>query len=173
MSPNGESIYFSVIYRETISRLNTLSRRVSEGKDVLAASEFCRWLQFSGIIPLLKANSNSEPPPLKVDGSFLEWKVEDLLQSCNQYFATGHVSGNLSAAYLQSLHEKIDLMAGYLGKLSVAPSVAFTPGIESKGVNETERQNSSHNLTESPISPPPARSAGGGVILIKGKTSHF
>ena len=168
MSSNGEIVMFATIYRESISRLETLSRRVSEGKDIQGASEFCRWLLFSGIISLLKANSNREASPLKVDGSFLEWKATDLLQTCNQHLSTGQVSCNLSAAYLQSLHEKIDLMAGYLGKLSAAPSVAVSPGIESKRSVEPETQNLSHSLTESRSGPSPARSAGDGLILIRG-----
>jgi hypothetical protein len=119
---------FSRIYRETNMRLDIFSRRVQEGKDVMAASEFCRWLLFSGIIELLKANSNHETTLLKVDGSFIEWKTNDLLKRCNDFFIHGHpASVTLSAAYLQTLHEKIDLMAGYLSKLSVSQAVSVTP----------------------------------------------
>ncbi len=47
----------------------------------MAASEFCRWLLFSGIFKLLQENSASGP--LKVDGAHLEWKCRELLALCN------------------------------------------------------------------------------------------
>ena len=89
------------IYRETMNRLDVLSRRVAEGRDVMAASEFARWLSFSGIIRLCEENACGGD--LKVDGALLRWTCEQLIQQCN---------------------ERIDLMAGYMSKLSVAPSVS-------------------------------------------------
>jgi hypothetical protein len=132
-----ETVNLSQIYRETNSRLDILSRRVQEGRDCLAASEFCRWLLFSGILPLLKSHTNHETGLLKIDGAFLQWKCEELLSACNDLLRTNKFDGNFSAAYLQSLHEKIDAMeknqhsiAGYLSKLSVASGVVVTaPGV--------------------------------------------
>lgn len=94
---------------------------------MLAASEFCRWLRFSGLFPLLKANSNNESPPLKIDGSHLEWACEDLLSLCNEQMCRKSPEPCLTAAYLQSLHDKVDTMAGYLSRLAVAPDVTVTP----------------------------------------------
>jgi hypothetical protein len=113
------------IYRETMNRLKSYAGRVSEGRDVVAASEFARWLSFSGLIKLFDANPQSEP--LKVDGPFMRWSVEQLIQQCNERFRTNSADPNFKAAEFQSLHEKIDKVAGYLSRLNVAPAVAVTP----------------------------------------------
>lgn len=104
------------IYKETKSRLETLSCRVSEGRDVMAASEFARWLSFSGILKLLE--SNPQPEPLKVDGAFLRWHTEQLIQQCNERFRTNSVDPNFKAADFKSLHDKVDTIAGYLSTLA-------------------------------------------------------
>ncbi len=78
---DASSATFHWIYRECIARVDVYSKRVAENRDVQAASEYARWLHFSGIIGLLKENAS--PEPLKVDGSFLQWKVEQLIDQCN------------------------------------------------------------------------------------------
>lgn len=114
-----EPVNLHRIYSETSNRIDALSRRVQEGRDVMAASEFCRWLLFSGIFKLLEENAS--PAPLKVDGVHLRWKCEQLLDLCNGRLRSNSSEPCLTAGYLQSLHDKVDLMAGYLSRLS-APS---------------------------------------------------
>ena len=80
------------IQSETSHRLDVLARCVAEGRDVMAASEFCRWLSFSGILILLERYPNQVPShnPLKVDGAFLRWKCEDLQSAVNERLRTGN-----------------------------------------------------------------------------------
>jgi hypothetical protein len=118
-------VVFHQIYRETMNRLSSYSRRVAEGRDVMAASEFARWLNFSGIVRLLM--SNPQDPPLKVDGAFMQWTLDQLLEHCNERFRTNRNDPSFTPAEFQSLHDKIDLMAGYLSRLSVAPAVSVNP----------------------------------------------
>ncbi len=53
--------------------LDSFSRRVQEGRDVESASDFARWLSFSGILMLLERYPNqvASHDILKVDGLFL------------------------------------------------------------------------------------------------------
>lgn len=115
-----DSVNLHWLWRETVNRLDVLARRVSENRDVLGASEFCRWLLFSGLIQFFK--ENSQPEPLKVDGAFVEWKIKELLYQCNERFRTGKTEPTIAESELKSIHEKMDLIAGYLSKLTAAPA---------------------------------------------------
>jgi hypothetical protein len=113
------------MWQETMNRLASLSRRVSEGRDVAPASDFARWLNFSGLLEFFKENPQAEP--FKVDGAFMQWTVDQLIEQCNERFRTGNADPNFKATEWQSMHEKIDKMAGYLSRLSVAPAVSVNP----------------------------------------------
>ena len=120
------------IWNETLNRLETFRARVQENRDVMAASEFARWLFFSGLIELFKANA--QDGFFKVDGCLIESKVETLLSMCNDRFRTNDQETSFQKSEFESLREKIDRMAGYLAKLSVAPAVAVAPAPESDGL---------------------------------------
>ena len=116
------------IWRETMNKLSSFSHRVSENRDVMAASEFARWVSFSGLIPFFK--QNPQPEPFKVDGSILEWTVDHLIERCNDRFRTNNSDPKLSVDEFESLHDKVDKLAsnldtvaGYLARMSVAPAV--------------------------------------------------
>jgi asparagine synthetase B (glutamine-hydrolysing) len=105
-----------------MNKLSSYSHRVSESRDVIAASEFARWLNFSGLIPLF--NANPQDAPFKVDGALLQWAVNDLIERCNDRFRTNSSDPKMSVDEYESLHDKVDKMmsnqdtiAGYLAKL--------------------------------------------------------
>ena len=119
------------IWRETLNRLDSFSGRVREGRDVNAASEFARFLKFSGIIMLCKANEALEP--LKCDGAFLQWKCDELLDACNDFFRTNGQTAGLKEPHLLSLHDKVDrlarnleLVAGHVSRLPLPPATSVT-----------------------------------------------
>lgn len=112
---SGSEIHW--FWNETKDRLEAYHRRVQEGRDVWAAVEFARFVRWSGLVKLFEENAQGEP--LKVDGAYIRWKAEELERCCTERFRTNSTEPTLTAAYLQSLHDKIDLMAGYLGKLTV------------------------------------------------------
>jgi hypothetical protein len=122
----SDIVTFGRIYSETMSQLDRFHSRVKEGRDVDNACSFARWLFWSGILDLLKANSTpvGAPAPLKCDGAHLAWKLEQLLESCNEYYRTNKPAG-LDKSELDSIREKLDrlsanqdLIAGHLSKLS-------------------------------------------------------
>jgi hypothetical protein len=131
---HSDTAILARIQSETSHRLDVLARRVAEGRDVMAASEFCRWLSFSGILRLLERYPNqvSSHNPLKVDGAFLRWKCEDLQATVNERLRTGNENPSFEKNEFQSMHEKIDRMAGYLSRLSVAPAVSVAPAAASE-----------------------------------------
>lgn len=128
---NADSVNLHWIYRETLNRLDVLHRRVQEGRDVEAASEFARWLIFSGIIKLMEANSSDKL--LKVDGPLLRSRTQMLIEACNYRFRRNDDSPRFQAKDVQSLHEKIDLVAGYLSRLNVPAFLTVSP--TTTGVN--------------------------------------
>jgi len=80
------------IYRESNSRIDVYASRIREGVGVLEASDFARWLQFSGIVKLIEANSIQKP--FVVDGRALRKKTEDLIYECGEWFRL-HENSNL------------------------------------------------------------------------------
>lgn len=119
--------------------LDTLKRRVAENLDVMPALDFARWLQWSGLVSLLEANSCDGLA--KVDGPLLRWKCEELMRDCQERFRTNDREPHLAELELQSIHEKLNLMAGYLSRLTVDQAGAAGPAAKLKvisgGLEET------------------------------------
>ena len=113
------------LWKETYNRLADLRARVNEGRDVMAASEFCRWIQFSGLLKLFR--ENAQDGFFKVDAAILETNIKELLALCNYRFRTGDKEPTLHKTELESMREKIDKMAGYLSRLTAAPAVSVNP----------------------------------------------
>jgi hypothetical protein len=137
-----DSVNLHRIWNETSSRLESLSKRVAENRDVMPALEFARFVIWSGICELLEANSSDGP--LKVDGSHLRWQCRELQTQCTERFRLNDSEPHIEALQLQSIHEKINTLAGYLSKLVVAgpavvqssePELKILPG----GLDDPER----------------------------------
>jgi hypothetical protein len=122
---NPDLVILARIYGQTVNQLDSFSKRVQEGRDVEAASDFARWLSFSGICLLLERYPNQVQSldPLKVDGSFLRWKCEQLIEACNERFRTNSLNPVFAKKEFESMHEKIDRIAGYLSKLTAARTI--------------------------------------------------
>jgi hypothetical protein len=106
------------IWSETNRQLDSLSLRVAENRDVMPALDFAKWLFFSGLLELLEANACEGG--LKVDGANLRWKCQELQHACQDRFAANDSKPHIEALQLQSIHEKLNTMAGYLAKLTVS-----------------------------------------------------
>jgi len=86
-----QSVSFDVtllhrIYSECDRRIDTLTRRVREGVEVLAAADFVRWLQFSGFIELVEPFACEGLLPIRPVQ--LRSKCCDLVYECGEYFRT-------------------------------------------------------------------------------------
>ena len=82
------------IWRETMNKL-TSSPNMYKGRDLDAASNSAEWLSFSGLID---SQSNAQDIPFKVDGSFMQWTVDQLVEQCNERFRTNSSDPNFKAA---------------------------------------------------------------------------
>jgi len=97
-----------VLWRETGNRLDTLWQCVREAKRVDEASNFCRWLQFSGVLQLLKRNPADFP--LQVDGAALERKAKDILSECGELYAGGKHDAKYAASDIAEINRKLDAL---------------------------------------------------------------
>jgi hypothetical protein len=100
---------------ETSTRLTVFSERASEGKDLHAANEFCAYLEWSGILKMLEAASR--PEPLKIDGSFIRWKQQELLRLVRAQFKSNAKTISLELSQLEAVNHKLDLIAAHVAKL--------------------------------------------------------
>lgn len=119
-TPAGETVNTGVsvdvvvlhtIYRETLTHLESYEKRALEGKDLMVALDFTRWIQWSGILKLLKAYPAQGV--CKVDGAFLEWKAREVQEMVQLQFRTKQIP-RLPASTLDQINHKLDLIAGRL-----------------------------------------------------------
>jgi len=132
-------------------RLDVLTARVRENRDVMSASEFSRWLFGSGLLELLEANSCDGF--LKVDGAHLRWKCEELTRQCADRFRLNDSQPHLEALQLQALHEKLNTVAGYLSRLVSGPGASSSPtvpplqiisgGLDGSAIGEPDKRSTS------------------------------
>jgi len=114
-----DSVQLHALWRETDTRLDSLARSVREGKCVDEASNFCRWLRFSGVLQLLE--QNPKPFPLVVNGTELRRKVEDVLFDCGEHYK--HGKGKLplpryEESDMASVMARLDLISKRLDQIS-------------------------------------------------------
>ncbi|HLP78166.1 MAG TPA: hypothetical protein VK327_14760 [Candidatus Paceibacterota bacterium] len=122
LSPDLSSVHW--LWRETDQRLDSLTKSVREGRGVAEASNFARWLQFSGLLKILKPFECERPLPVRV--AALTLKMEQLISECNEWYALHERSNKPRDAYIsQSKLDSIDeRLAAIEAKLSTAAEVA-------------------------------------------------
>lgn len=102
-----------IVERELRAHLGILTARVREGREVLAASDFARWLNFSGIFRLLNPVVETE----------LRKLTADLLNDCGQWFARHEHSNKERPAQvprseLEKINAKLNDLASLVAQLS-------------------------------------------------------
>lgn len=116
-----DKVFLHVLWRETTRRLEVLQRRVNEGVDVDAASEFARWLRFSGVLKLLESAPDDERLPCK--GFQLSKQAQTLLSDCGEWYAKHERAHHKPPAQvprseLEAITEQLAAMRCDLAKLS-------------------------------------------------------
>ena len=84
MAKRDEGFTISQIYRETLRRITHYEGLVAEGTCVDEASNFARWLRFSGVLSLIV--DQPQPAPLATDGPGLEMRVSRLISACGEVY---------------------------------------------------------------------------------------
>jgi hypothetical protein len=127
-SPKSESKYLQTdsakieshklhwLWKETVSRLRRLDARAREGKFVDEASEFARWVKFSGLLLVFKAFE--APPPLEVSPKEVERLITEILFDCEAHWKNEPRGPWVEKSELESINHKLDLVASQLSKLS-------------------------------------------------------
>jgi hypothetical protein len=89
------------IVSETDRQLERLARCVREGKCVDEAANFCRWLQFSGMLTLPHA-----------DFAILWKKSEDIIYQAGQIYKGGKVNPTYDVSDIAAINAKLDVLLG-------------------------------------------------------------
>jgi hypothetical protein len=89
------------IVSETDRQLERLARCVREGKCADEAANFCRWLQFSGVLTLPHA-----------DFAILRKKAECILQQVGEIYKGGKVKPTYDASDIAAINAKLDVLLG-------------------------------------------------------------
>jgi hypothetical protein len=125
---NSDAVLLHVMWRETMNRLDRYSRVVDEGKALESALDFAHFVTWSGLIKLFKINPQAHP--LKVDGALLQWTAEELQRKVQERFRLNDTAPHLGESEMETVHDKLNLIAGYLSRLMPPPFI--------EGVNASE-----------------------------------
>jgi hypothetical protein len=104
------------LWQEAVNRLESLSFRVREGRDLEAAAEFCRFILFSRVDKLLQPFAGDGGA--KVDPAYLMWKAKDLLQQVQDLHSSGKVPEKANSSAMEGILHKLDMIAGHVAKFS-------------------------------------------------------
>lgn len=115
------------LHQETMTRLQTLRARTREGKFVDEASEFARWVRFSGIMRLCAALNVGQ---VKAGPTDLERLRQDILSDCEAFWKHEPRGPWVSLSELEAVNEKLDLIAAQVSRLS-ARTESNTPAVAS------------------------------------------
>jgi len=109
------------LWLHTSTRIESLYREVLEGKNVLEAADFGRWVRNSGVLKMFYKNPCDGP--LRVDGKALDKKIGDLLFECGEKFRGGKITVTYQPSDISEIHRKIDLLASHIARFAPVPTV--------------------------------------------------
>lgn len=103
-------------WKQSINRLESLRKRVVEGRDLEQALEFSRYILWCRIDKLLvDYKSDGE---LKVDMPFLRWKAEELQRQVLALYGAGKVRENGNQSAMEAILHRLDIIAAHVATLS-------------------------------------------------------
>jgi hypothetical protein len=110
------------IWNETVTRLDSFARDVREAKHVMEASNFARWLNFSGLVRVFNDNPSTQLH-LEVDGALVQRKINDLLFECGELFRGGKADPKYAASDIAEINRKLDFLMEQLVTKQQSPTV--------------------------------------------------
>lgn len=106
------------LWKETYSRCMRLHKRVCEGKFVDEASEFARWVRFSGLLDVFELHK--APEPFEVDRAKVEKLIVDTLFECEQFWKRNPRGPYVAMSELEAVNHKLDVLAARIAQIPVA-----------------------------------------------------
>jgi hypothetical protein len=124
------------MWRETDRFLDSLAQSVREGKRVTEASNFARWLLFSGLLSFLQENKDPQSS-LPFDPDALRKKADKLIYECGELFRGGKHDPKYAASDIAEINRKLDLLlSGSAGRSSDEPVALRLPEQNESGLCE-------------------------------------
>lgn len=125
---SSDLVAFHRIWAETDRRLDSLLAQVREGVGVDEASNFSRWLFFSGVLNLLIPHEQETPLPVRA--AELKRKCNTLTDACGEWYSIHEHSNNPRDAYvsqskLDSIEKQLITMNAKLAALALPPGEAL------------------------------------------------
>jgi len=114
------------MWNETDTRLNTLVRRAREGKDLIAASEFARWLLMSGLVSLFESCPQKFP---RIDGRETRRLCVEIQQTCAKVWNSNGKQKFVGASDVESISEKLSHLTTMVEKLSSTSTTEPAPAL--------------------------------------------
>jgi len=110
---NDNAIQLHLVWRATLTRLDTLTQRVRERQDVLAASEFARFVRHNGLLKLFSLNPAKDPLP--VNAGQVDKACGELLSLCEDVWKNRDVAV-ATETNLAALNRKLDILAAHVSQ---------------------------------------------------------
>jgi len=104
------------LWKETVARLRRLDARAREGKSVDEANDFARWVRMSGLLWVFEAFKAA--PPLEVSADAVRALLTEIACDCEAHWKNEPRGPWVEKSELESINQKLDLIAGQLVKLS-------------------------------------------------------
>jgi hypothetical protein len=123
MSPDAVKLH--ILYRDTIARLDVLSKGVRECRNLDEAADFARYV-LNSVAPLLKLCPI--PDPFPCDGHLVNSLAQTLLSDVQDRWRLHDMEPRLDLSELTAIHRKLDLLAGHVARISpMMPAMFFPP----------------------------------------------
>ena len=116
------------MYKETLSKLDTFSRSVREGKQVLEAADFARWLEFSGYLKIFDRNPCTDQF-FEVRPQIIRKKISDLIQDCGEWFKSGKMSPKYHESDIAEINDKLDQLLAQRAQSRFETTSGGGPGV--------------------------------------------
>jgi len=101
---------------QLLQTLRIYDRRMREGKELMAALDFARYVLRSGIPNLLNEYG--------LDGAKLRWLAQEIVDEVQDRFRRNDTGANLHGSEVATIDHKLDLIAGQLSRLVASPSLS-------------------------------------------------
>lgn len=106
------------MWSHTMLRLQQYLTRIKEGKDVMAASEFARFVRNVGLVDLFSVNATDGP--LMVSGAKVDALCSAVLQGCADAW-NNRSAPTVELAAVERINHKLDVIAAHLARVSSPP----------------------------------------------------